>query len=40
MDEEAQTSLVAKWTPWPVGLRSVEEQGKKDEEEREQETRQ
>ena len=25
MDEEAQTSLVAKRTPWPAELRSVEE---------------
>ncbi|XP_021311872.1 putative uncharacterized protein DDB_G0294196 [Sorghum bicolor] len=40
MDEGAETSLVAKRTPWPVGLRSVEEQRKKEEEEREQETRQ
>ena len=40
MDEEAQTSLVAKRTPWPAGLRSVEEQRKKEEEEREQETQQ
>ena len=40
MDEEAQTSLVARRTPWPAGLRSIEEQKKKEEEEeREQETR-
>jgi len=39
MDEEAQTSLAAKRTPWPAGLRSVEEQRKEEEEEREQETR-
>jgi len=38
MDEEAQTSLVARRTPWPAGLRSIEEQKKKEEEEREQET--
>ena len=38
MDEEAQTSPVVKWTPWPAGLRSVEEQRKKEGEEREQET--
>jgi hypothetical protein len=38
MDEEAQTSLVAGRTPWPAGLRSIEEQ-KKREEEREQEMR-
>jgi len=37
MDEEAQTSLTAKRTPWPAGLRSVEQ--RKEEEEREQETR-
>ena len=40
MDEEAKTSLVAKRTPWPAELRSIEEQRKKDEEEHEQETRQ
>jgi len=39
MDEEAQTSLVAGRTPWPAGLRSLEEQKKKEEEERKQETR-
>ena len=39
MDEEAQASLVARRTPWPAGLRSIEEQRNK-EEEREQETRQ
>ena len=40
MDEEASTSLVARRTPWPTGLRSIEEQRKKEEEEeREQETR-
>ena len=40
MDEEAQTSLVTIRTPWPAGLRSIEEQKKKEEEEeREQETR-
>ena len=39
MDEEAQTSPVVKRTPWPAGLRSVEEQ-RKEGEEREQETRQ
>jgi len=39
MDKEAQTSLVAGRTPWPAGLRSIEEQKKKEEEEREQETR-
>ncbi|XP_021317876.1 uncharacterized protein LOC110436030 [Sorghum bicolor] len=40
MDEEAETSLIAMRMPWPVGLRSVEEQRKKEEEERELETRQ
>jgi len=39
MDEEASTSLVAEWTPWPVGLRALEEQRKKEEEEEEQEAR-
>jgi len=39
VDEEAQTSLVARRTPWPAGLRSIEEQKKKEEEEREQKTR-
>jgi len=39
MDEEAQTSLVAGRTPWPAGLRSIEEQKRKEEEEHEQETR-
>jgi len=39
MDEEASTSLVAGRTPWPAGLRSIEEQRKKEEEEgQEQET--
>ncbi|XP_021319201.1 RNA polymerase II degradation factor 1-like [Sorghum bicolor] len=40
MDEETQTSHVTKRTPWPAGLRSVEERRKKEEEGREQETRQ
>jgi len=40
MNEGVETSHVAKRTPWPAGLRSVEEQRKKEEEEREQETRQ
>jgi len=39
MDEEAQTSLIVRQTPWPAGLRSIEEQKKKEEEERDQETR-
>jgi hypothetical protein len=38
MDEEAQTSLVARRMPWPAELHSIEEQKKKEEEEREQET--
>ena len=38
MDEEASSSLVAGRAPWPVGLRSIEEQRKKEEEERQQET--
>ena len=39
MDEEVEASPIARWTPWPIGLHSVEEQRKK-EEERERETRQ
>jgi len=39
MDEEASTSFVAEWTPWPAGLRTLEEQRKKEEEEREREAR-
>jgi len=35
MDKEVETSPVAKRTPWPVGLRSVEEQRKREEEEHE-----
>jgi hypothetical protein len=38
LDEEAQTSLVAGRTPWPAGLRSLEEQKKKEELEEEPET--
>jgi len=38
MDEEVEASPVAKWTPWPIGLHSVEEQRKRGEEERERET--
>ena len=37
MDEEVEVSPVAKWTPWPIGLHSVEEQRKRGEEERERE---
>jgi len=40
MDEEASTSLVKGRTPWPAGLRTVEEQkNKEEEEEREREVR-
>jgi len=39
VDKESQTSLVARRTPWPAGLRSIEEKKKKEEEEREHETR-
>jgi len=40
MDEEASTSLVVGRTPWPAGLRTLEEQKKKEEEEeREREAR-
>jgi len=39
MDEEVEASPTARRTPWPAGLRSIEEQWKKEEEEREQETR-
>jgi len=39
MDEEAQTCLVVRQTPWPAGLHSIEEQNKKEEVEREQEMR-
>jgi len=34
MDEEASTSLAAGRTPWPAGLRALEEQKKKGEEEK------
>ena len=34
MDEEVVASPVAKRTPWPIGLHSVEEKRKKEEEER------
>ena len=33
MEEEASTSLIAGRTPWPAGLRALEEQKKKEEEE-------
>jgi hypothetical protein len=32
MEEEASTSLIAGRTPWPTGLRALEEQKKKEEE--------
>jgi len=35
MEEEASTSLIAGRTPWPAGLRALEEQKKKEEEEEE-----
>ena len=40
MDEEVEASPVAKRTPWPVGLHSVEEKRKKEEKERSQESQQ
>ena len=40
MDEEVEASPVAKRTPWPIGLHSVEEQRKRGEEECEWETQQ
>jgi len=40
MDEEAQTLDVAWRASWPAGLRSIEEQRKKEVEEREQVARQ
>jgi len=40
MDEEVEASPVAKRTPWPIGLHSVEEQRKRGEEEHERETQQ
>jgi hypothetical protein len=40
MDEEVEASPIARRTPWPIGLHSVEEQRKKEEKEREQEMRQ
>jgi len=40
MDEEVEASPVAKRTPWPIGLRSVEKQRKRGEEESEQEMQQ
>ena len=39
MDEEVEASPAAKRTPWPIGLHSVEEWRKEDEE-RGRETRQ
>ena len=40
MDEEVEASPATKRTPWPIGLHSVEEQRKREEEEREQATQQ
>jgi hypothetical protein len=40
MDEEVESSPVAKRTPWPIGLHSVEEQKKRGEEERTREMQQ
>jgi hypothetical protein len=40
MDEEVEASPAAKRTRWPIGLHSVEEQRKREDEERERETRQ
>jgi len=40
MDEEVEASSVAKRTPWPIGLHSVEEQRKRGEEECEREMQQ
>ena len=37
MEEEASTSLIAGRTPWPAGLRALEEQKKKEEEEEQRE---
>jgi len=40
MDEEVSTSLDVGWTPWPTGLRALEEQKREEEEEeREHEAR-
>jgi len=40
VDEEVEASPVAERTPWPIGLRSIEEQRKRGEEESKRETRQ
>ena len=37
MEEEASTSFAAERTPWPAGLRALEEQKKKEEEVEERE---
>ena len=37
MEEDVSTSLITGWTPWPAGLRALEEQKKKEEEEEERE---
>ena len=33
MDKGVKTPQIEGWTPWPIGLHSVEEKKKKDEEE-------
>jgi len=40
MDEEVEAFPTTRRTPWPVGLHSIEEQRKKEEEECEWKTRQ
>jgi len=40
MDEEVDASPTVRRTPWPIGLHSVEEQKRKEEREREQNTQQ
>ncbi|XP_021309121.1 neurofilament medium polypeptide-like [Sorghum bicolor] len=40
MDEEVEAFPIAKRTPWPIGVHSIEEQRRKEEREREQKTRQ
>ena len=37
MEEDPSTSLIAGRTPWPAGLRTLEEQKKKEEEDEERE---
>jgi hypothetical protein len=40
MHEELEAPPTTKWTPWPIGLHSVEDQRRKEEEEHEREMRQ